>query len=38
MVELICAVAAQLFIEQCIDVLNVFEVNYKGNGATFFEV
>ena len=41
MVELICAVAAHLSVKQCIDVLdvsNVFKVNYKCDGVTFFEV
>ena len=38
MVELICVVAAHVYIEQCIDMLNVFEVNYKGHGMTFFEI
>ena len=38
MVEIICVVAAHLPIEQCIDMLNVFKVNCKGNGVTFFEV
>ena len=31
MVELICAVAAHFYIEQCIEMLNVFKVNHKGN-------
>ena len=31
MVELICAVAAHFYIEQCIEILNVFKVNHKGN-------
>ena len=38
MVELICVVAAHLSIEQCIDVLNVFKVNCKGNDVLVFEV
>ena len=38
MVELIYVVAAYLSIELCIDVLNVFKVNCKSNGVTFFEV
>ena len=38
MVELICVVAVHVCIEQCIDMLNVFEVNYKGHGITFFEI
>ena len=38
MVELICVVAAHLSIEQCIDVLDVFKVNCKGNGVMLFEV
>ena len=41
LVELISGVAVDLSIEQCIDVLdvsNVFKVNYKDNGVTFFEV
>ena len=38
LVELISAVAVDLSIEQCIDVSNVFKVNCKENGVTFFEV
>ena len=38
MVELICVVAAHLSLEQCIDVLNIFKINCKGNGVKFFEV
>ena len=38
MVELICVVAAHVYIEQCIDMLNVFKVNYKGHRMTFFEI
>ena len=38
MVELICVVVAHLSIEQCIDVLNVFKVNCKGNDVLVFEV
>ena len=38
MVELIYVVAAHVYIEQCIDMLNVFKVNYKGSRATFVEV
>ena len=38
MVELICVVAAHVYIEQCIDILNVFKVKYKGHRATFSEV
>ena len=38
MVELICVVAAHLSIEQCIDALNVFKVNCKGNDVLVFEV
>ena len=38
MVELICVVAVHVCIEQCIDMLNVFKVNYKGHRVTFFEV
>ena len=35
MVELICDVARHVYIEQCIDMLNVFKVSYKGHRATF---
>ena len=38
MVELICVVAAHVYIEQCIGILNVFKVNYKGHRVTLFEV
>ena len=38
MVELTCVVAAHVYIEQCIDMLNVFKVNYKGHRMTFFEI
>ena len=38
MVELFCVVAAHVYIEQCIDILNVFKVNYKGYRVTFFKV
>ena len=38
MVELICVVAAHGYIEQCIGILNVFKVNYKGHRVTLFEV
>ena len=38
MVELICVVAAYVYIEQCIDRLNVFKVNYNGYRATFSKV
>ena len=38
MVELNCVVAAHVYIEQCIDMLNVFKVNYKVHRVTFFEV
>ena len=38
MVELIRVVAAHVYIEQCIDMLNVFKVNYKGHRMTFFEI
>ena len=34
MVELICAVAAYVYIEQCIGILNVFKVNYKSHRVT----
>ena len=37
LVELISAVVADLSIEQYIDVSNVFKVNCKENGVTFFE-
>ena len=36
--ELICVFAAHVYIEQCIDMLNVFKVNYKGIRATLLEV
>ena len=36
MVEVISAVEAHVYIEQIIDMLNVFKVNYKGHKATFF--
>ena len=38
MVELFFVVAAHAYIDQCIDVLNVFKVNYKDNYVTFFDV
>ena len=38
MVELICAVAAHLYVEQCIYILNAFKVNHKDHRTTFFEV
>ena len=38
MVELICVVAVHGYIEQCIGILNVFKVNYKGHRVTLFEV
>ena len=38
MVELICVVAAHVYIEQWIGVLNVFKVNCKGHRVTLFEV
>ena len=38
MVELTCVVAAHVYIEHCIDMLNVFKVNYKGHRMTFFEI
>ena len=38
MVELFCVVAAHVYIEQCIGILNVFKVNYKGYRVTFFKV
>ena len=38
MVELICEVAAHVYIEQCIDMLNLFKVNYKGHRMTFFQI
>ena len=38
MVSLICVVAAHVYIEQCIGMLNVFKVNYQGHRATFSEV
>ena len=38
MVELICAAAAVVSFEKCIDVLNVFKVNCKGNSVKFYEV
>ena len=38
MVELICIVVAHAYVEQCIDMLNVFKVYYKGNRGTFFEI
>ena len=38
MVELICAVVPHVYIEQCINMLNTFKVNYKDNGAIYFEV
>ena len=34
MVELICVVAAHVYIEQGIDMLNVFKVNYNSYRAT----
>ena len=36
--ELICVFAAHVYIEQCIDMSNVFKVNYKGIRATLLEV
>ena len=36
--ELICVFAAHAYIEQCTDMLNVLEVNYKGIRATLLEV
>ena len=38
MVELICVVVAHVYIEQCIDILNVFKVNCKGYRVTLFAV
>ena len=38
MVELLCVVEAYVYIEQSIDMVNVFKVNYKGRRVTFFEV
>ena len=38
MVELLCVVEAYVYIEQGIDMVNVFKVNYKGRRVTFFEV
>ena len=38
MVELICAVAANGYIEQCIYTLNVFKVKHKDSRATFFVI
>ena len=34
MVELIYVVAAHVYIEQCIDMLNVFKVNHNGYRVT----
>ena len=38
LIELIFVVTAQICIEKCIDMLNVFKVYYKGNSVTFFKV
>ena len=38
MVELLYVVEAYVYIEQGIDMVNVFKVNYKGHRVTFFEV
>ena len=38
MVELLCVAEAYVYIEQGIDMVNVFKVNYKGRRVTFFEV
>ena len=35
---MICVAAARLSFEHCIAVLNMFKVNCKSNGVTFFEV
>ena len=37
-VELICVVAARVYIEHCADMLNMFKVTYKGLRVMFFEV
>ena len=36
MVELFFVVPTHVYIDQCIDVLNVFKANYKDNYVTFF--
>ena len=38
MLELICVLAAHVYLEQCIDMLNVFKVNYKDHRVVFSEV
>ena len=38
MVELICVVAIHVYIEKCIDMLNLFKVNFQGHRAIFSEV
>ena len=38
MVELFFVVPTHVYIDQCIDVLNVFKANYKDNYVTLFEV
>ena len=38
MVKLICVVAVHVYTERCIDVLNVFKLNYTGNKTMLLEV
>ena len=38
MVKLICLVAVHVYTERCIDVLNVFKLNYTGNKTMLLDV